>query len=259
MISSYEEYMLKSHLLSKMYLQQYCSAGLNIAKNTNSSDKPSKGEAHNIQTVHFTDLISAEKSSKASEAGEGRKVRRREGGETPLDLSTRTLEHHQALKEHLYPHNFPFASLQQMLLQSASQEGKAQLGAKKADTPTLTPATSEPADRETSKELSYVCPICGQMFGLHDRYNICILGPQLWTSHTLTCSFTQAKTLYYISTGKFELLNFNNFPLNIQHKLVIASHQPSHIQPKVDNLMFSDLPSTWRADTSPNPQKTQQR
>jgi len=153
MISSYEEYMLKSHLLSKMYLQQYCSAGLNIAKNTNSSDKPSK----------------AEKSSKASEAGEGRKVRRREGGETPLDLSTRTLEHHQALKEHLYPHNFPFASLQQMLLQSASQEGKAQLGAKKADTPTLTPATSEPADRETSKELSYVCPICGQMFGLHDR------------------------------------------------------------------------------------------
>ena len=67
MISSYEEYMLKSHLLSKMYLQQYCSVGLNIAKNTNSSDKPSKGEAHNVQTVHFTDLISAEKSSKASE------------------------------------------------------------------------------------------------------------------------------------------------------------------------------------------------
>jgi len=155
MISSYEEYVLKSHLLSKMYLQQYCSAELNIAKNANSSEKPSK-----------------ERSSKPGPTADGRRGRRKEGGgvESPLDLSTRNLEHHhQALKEHLYPHNFPFASLQQMLLQSATQEGKAQLGIKQAETPTPSPATSEPADRETSKDLSYVCPICGQMFGLHDR------------------------------------------------------------------------------------------
>ena len=54
MISSYEEYVLKSHLLSKMYLQQYCSAELNIAKNANSSEKPSKGERENIIIYNST-------------------------------------------------------------------------------------------------------------------------------------------------------------------------------------------------------------
>ena len=145
MISSYEEYMLKSHLLSKMYLQQYCSSGLNIANNTNNSEK--------IQ--------------KAGKSGDGRRGRRKEGGvESPLDLSTRTLEGQKALKEQLYPHNFPFASLQQMLLHSASREGKSP-----ASQPS--PASPSPAvpdsPGEAGKELSYVCPICGQMFGLHDR------------------------------------------------------------------------------------------
>ena len=55
MISSYEEYVLKSHLLSKMYLQQYCSAELNIAKNANSSEKPSKGERENMILYYLTD------------------------------------------------------------------------------------------------------------------------------------------------------------------------------------------------------------
>ena len=159
MISSYEEYMLKSHLLSKMYLQQYCNAGLNIAKNSNNPEKT---------------VSKVEKPSKAGDA-EGRRGRRKE--ERPLDLSVpgaRSLEHHQqALKDHpLYPHNFPFASLQQMLLQSASQEGKVQPGGKKAEAGSAGAGSQEAGDREASKELSYVCPICGQMFGLHDRYPI---------------------------------------------------------------------------------------
>ena len=148
MISSYEEYMLKSHLLSKMYLQQYCNSGLNTANKTNNSDK-----------IH-----------KAGKSADGRRARRKEGGvESPLDLSTRTLEGQQALKEQLYPHNFPFASLQQMLLHSASREGKSsQSHPSKQTSPSASPATPESVG-EGSKELSYVCPICGQMFGLHDR------------------------------------------------------------------------------------------
>merc|ERR1712241_1132406 len=108
---------------------------LNIAKNPNSSEKPSKGEA----------------------TPEGRRGRRREGGvESPLDLSTRNLEqHHQALKEQLYPHNFPFASLQQMLLHSASREGKSsQSHPSKQTSPSASPATPESVG-EGSKELSY--------------------------------------------------------------------------------------------------------
>ena len=146
MISSYEEYMLKSHLLSKMYLQQYCSSGLNTANKTNNSDK--------IQ--------------KAGKSGEGRRGRRKEGGvESPLDLSTRTVEG-PALKEQLYPHNFPFASLQQMLLHSASREGKTVQS--QHTSPSPSPATPDSAgEAGTAKDLNYVCPICGQMFGLHDR------------------------------------------------------------------------------------------
>ena len=148
MISSYEEYMLKSHLLSKMYLQQYCNSGLNIAKNP----------ANN-----------SEKVQKAGKSGDGRRGRRKEGGvESPLDLtvSTRPVEGQQALKEQLYPHNFPFASLQQMLLHSASREGKTVQS--QHTSPSPSPATPDSAG-EAGKELSYVCPICGQMFGLHDR------------------------------------------------------------------------------------------
>ena len=149
MISSYEEYMLKSHLLSKMYLQQYCSSGLNIANNTNNTNN-------------------SDKIQKAGKSADGRRGRRKEGGvESPLDLSTRTLEGQQALKEQqLYPRNFPFASLQQMLLHSASREGKTPPS--QHTSPSPSPATPESAG-EASKELSYVCPICGQMFGLHDR------------------------------------------------------------------------------------------
>ena len=149
MISSYEEYMLKSHLLSKMYLQQYCSSGLNIANNTNNKEK--------IQ--------------KAGKSGDGRRGRRKEGGlESPLDLtvSTRTAEGQQALKEQLYPHNFPFASLQQMLLHSASREGKTPPS--QLTPPSPSPATPDSAgETGSAKDLNYVCPICGQMFGLHDR------------------------------------------------------------------------------------------
>ena len=146
MISSYEEYMLKSHLLSKMYLQQYCSSGLNIAKNSPNN---------------------SEKTHKAGKSGDGRRGRRKEGGvESPLDLSTRTVEGQQALKEQLYPHNFPFASLQQMLLHSASREGKT--GQSQHTSASPSPATPDSAG-EAAKDLNYVCPICGQMFGLHDR------------------------------------------------------------------------------------------
>jgi len=177
-ISSYEEYMLKSHLLSKMYLQQYCG-GLALNKQPDIPESPKK-----------------EKSKKNVDV-KGQSNSRKETGsllDSPLDLSTRHLETSPAQdntsKDRLYPPNFPFASLQQMLLQSnmtssTPSSNPAKAPVTRVDNPpksSAPPATKGPAScsptspcspsssaASDGKDLSYVCPICGQMFGLHDR------------------------------------------------------------------------------------------
>ena len=172
LLSSYEEYVLKSHLLSKMYLQQYC--GQAQPANTNTKPQAKGGDCA--------------KKEKPKKGGEGGKLhsgsKKKEHGsllDSPLDLSTRHLEsaHAQealAIKDRLYSANFPFASLQQMLLHSGHAPGhapactsppaKPEKAAKAASCPSVSPP---PAAAESGKDLSYVCPICGQMFALHDR------------------------------------------------------------------------------------------
>lgn len=176
-ISSYEEYVLKTHLLSKMYLQQYC-AGAALAK-----------PPHSVEPSQ-----SALKKEKPKKNGDSKpaqqNVKRKEKGsllDSPLDLSTRTLESEQtpenlsmSIKDGLYPPQFPFASLQQMLLQSnRTQEQKSPSSPppvvvkteKKLPPKPSPPPCSSPCSTniDGKKDLSYVCPICGQMFSLHDR------------------------------------------------------------------------------------------
>ena len=168
LLSSYEEYVLKSHLLSKMYLQQYCGQAPPAPANTKPQAKGGD----------------CAKKEKPKKGGEGGKLhsgsKKKEHGsllDSPLDLSTRHLEsaHAQealAIKDRLYSANFPFASLQQMLLHSGqapactSPPAKPEKAAKAASCPRVSPP---PAAAESGKDLSYVCPICGQMFALHDR------------------------------------------------------------------------------------------
>ena len=137
-----------------------------------------------------------EKSKKNVDV-KGQSSSRKETGsllDSPLDLSTRHLETSPAQdntsKDRLYPPNFPFASLQQMLLQSnmtsstpSSNPAKAQVArVDKSPKSSVPPAPKAPAScsptspcspsssaASDGKDLSYVCPICGQMFGLHDR------------------------------------------------------------------------------------------
>ena len=110
--------------------------------------------------------------------------------DSPLDLSTRHLDSRQtqdvSTKDRLYPQHFQFASLQQMLLQSnmtpnTSNSTPPKASVSKADKSPECPAPSvappscsptspcSPSAASDGKDLSYVCPICGQMFGLHDR------------------------------------------------------------------------------------------
>lgn len=179
-ISSYEEYVLKSHLLSKMYLQQYCG-GLALNKQPEIPESPKR-----------------EKSKKNVDI-KGQNTSRKETGsllDSPLDLSTRHLETNtaqdNASKDGLYPPNFPFASLQQMLLQSNMTSSTPSSNPSKvpvtnvdkspSSSSCVPPVTKAPSScsptspcspsssaASDGKDLSYVCPICGQMFGLHDR------------------------------------------------------------------------------------------
>jgi len=159
--TSYEDY-IKSHILSKMYLQQYCNNLTNI--------KPDQS----IATTRQKD----EKKSKTSENS---------SLDGPLDLSTPSSRQNSETspgKDQLYSKNFPFASLQlqQMLLESNKNVYKDPSSGEKSS-PVSVPASPEktastscspnpcsvPTKSSTSKDLSYVCPVCGQMFSLHDR------------------------------------------------------------------------------------------
>ena len=161
-----------------MYLQQYC-AGAALAKPPHSVE-PSQS------------AIKKEKPKKNGDSKPAQQnVKRKEKGsllDSPLDLSTRTLESEQtpenlsmSIKDGLYPPQFPFASLQQMLLQSnRTQEQKSPSSPppvvvkteKKLPPKPSPPPCSSPCSTniDGKKDLSYVCPICGQMFSLHDRY-----------------------------------------------------------------------------------------
>lgn len=183
-ISSYEEYVLKTHLLSKMYLQQYCAGagnGLGLGKTPPHNVEPSNSQKK-------------EKPKKNGDSKVHQNAKRKEKGsllDSPLDLSTRTLETEptpenltpMSIKDGLYPPHFPFASLQQMLLQSnMTQEVKPSRSPPpvvvKTEKKLPAPKPSQPPPPHSSpsctnvdgkKDLSYVCPICGQMFSLHDR------------------------------------------------------------------------------------------
>ena len=162
-MTSYEEYVLKSHLLSKMYLQQYCG-GLQLTPAT-------------------PDINSKPATEKPKRNGDA--VKRKENGsllDSPLDLTTSKSPDSQekltqTIQDRLYPQNFPFASLQQMLIQSNMNKDKPTNGSKpstKPDSKTTKlskPAPSSPSPDQTNKDLSsYPCPICGQIFSLHDRW-----------------------------------------------------------------------------------------
>ena len=166
--SSYEEYMIKSHILSKMYLQQYCS---------------------NLTASH-----SEEEATKNDVKKNGDQAKRKDTiFDSPLDLSTRQLDSTpQTIKDRIYPPSFPFPSLQHMLLQSNikidpqnksshtivdKSENLSKPLAQNTSPKTKSPSVSQsklksPAENKDSSgnDLSYACPICNQMFSLHDRY-----------------------------------------------------------------------------------------
>ena len=159
-ISSYEEYVLKSHLLSKMYLQQYCG-GLQHLTPAAPDNSNNTSNSNN-------------KAEKKETARNGSSL------DSPLDLTTPKTDDQNtvstSLQEKLYPQTFPFASLQQMLLHSSLK--KDQMTSDKNIKPESKTSTkpSKPvktSNNDSSKDLStYPCPICGQIFSLHDRSQI---------------------------------------------------------------------------------------
>jgi len=169
LMSSYEQY-IKSQLLSKMYLQQYMSNNLTNCTKTDQLN-PSQSK-----------VISQENSG-------GHQDHTHQGGhhghhghhqvllDGPLDLSTRQTDSlaivtkdslAQSLKERLYCQQFPFPPFPPLLMQNSVLHSRSQ-------DETLKPSKikqESPAVVETSsikKDPAYVCPICGQMFSLHDR------------------------------------------------------------------------------------------
>ena len=136
---SYQQYVLKS-----LYLQQYMSN--NLSKGGFLPDK-ARGEVP----------ASTNGTKKSEKKKEG-------GGEGPLDLSTRQPGDLPSL---LRPPTFPFSSLQQMLISSQKSQETPGPAAGPVESPSQ-PA-SESLEAGAGTEPSYVCPICGQMFSLHDR------------------------------------------------------------------------------------------
>jgi len=156
-ISSYEEYVLKSHLLSKMYLQQYCG-GLQHLTPAAPDNSNNTSNSNN-------------KAEKKETARNGSSL------DSPLDLTTPKTDDQNtvttSLQDKLYPQTFPFASLQQMLLHSSlkkdpmTSDKNIKPESKTSTKPSKPVKTS---NTDSSKDLStYPCPICGQIFGLHDR------------------------------------------------------------------------------------------
>ena len=185
--------MLKSHLLSKMYLQQYCGGLTQLNKQTDISESPKKGRLKIILILgSCLTILCLDKSKKNGDSKAQNSSRKDTGSllDSPLDLSTRHLDSRQtqdvSTKDRLYPQHFQFASLQQMLLQSnmtpnTSNSTPPKAPVSKADkspecpAPSVAPPSCSPTSpcsppaASDGKDLSYVCPICGQMFGLHDR------------------------------------------------------------------------------------------
>jgi len=164
MMSSYEQY-IKSHLLSKMYLQQYM---------TNNLTKPfvllnQTADVHKTETPdHHSNGNKSQKNQISKESHvflDG-----------PLDLSTRQTDSVSivskdslalSLKERLYSQQFPFPPFPSMLMQTPNVQARALDGSSSAKIKQESTAVVETSS--SNKDLTYVCPICGQMFSLHDR------------------------------------------------------------------------------------------
>jgi len=162
-MSTYEQY-IKSQLLSKMYLQQYMTNNLNkpYVLPQDSTDC-TKTEPHQ-SCKDSTKVISKDSTSHQTFL------------DGPLDLSTRQTDTlamvtqdslAQSIKERLYCQQFPFPPFPPLLLhnpviQSRSHDETS--SSKIKQEPTAVVETSS-----AKKDPAYVCPICGQMFSLHDR------------------------------------------------------------------------------------------
>lgn len=165
-MSTYEQY-IKSQLLSKMYLQQYM---------TNNLTKPyalpqdraecTKTDPHHSQHSKSQSKVISKDNSSHQVFLDG-----------PLDLSTRQTDTlaivtkdslAQSIKERLYCQQFPFPPFPPMLMQNPSLQARShdETPSSKIKQEQHTPVVETSS---TKKDPAYVCPICGQMFSLHDR------------------------------------------------------------------------------------------
>eukprot|EP00092_Neocalanus_flemingeri_P022163 GFUD01024041.1.p1 GENE.GFUD01024041.1~~GFUD01024041.1.p1 ORF type:complete len:514 (-),score=90.53 GFUD01024041.1:499-2040(-) len=164
MMSSYEQY-IKSHLLSKMYLQQYMTNNLTkpfvLPNQTADTHKTESPDHHS----------NGDKSQKKQISKESHVFL-----DGPLDLSTRQTDSisivskdslAQSLKEHLYSQQFPFPPFPPMLMQTPPLQPRSVDGSPSSKIKQESTAVVETSS--SNKDLTYVCPICGQMFSLHDR------------------------------------------------------------------------------------------
>jgi len=153
MFNKYEEY-IKSHLLSKIYLHQYM---------TNNLTKPFSVS---------NDVLDAKKTEGVSSKIKDNKGLSRQISDDnqvfldgPLDLSTRQASPvakdplANSLQDHLTTQQFPFALFPQMVLPTSGIQSQDR---------SPSPKTKHDS-AAVKKDLPHVCPICGQMFSLHDR------------------------------------------------------------------------------------------
>jgi len=164
MMSSYEQY-IKSHLLSKMYLQQYM---------TNNLTKPFvlPNQTADIHKTESSDRQpNGDKSQKKPISKESHVFL-----DGPLDLSTRQTDTlsivskdslAQSIKERLYSQQFSFPPFSPMLMQTQPLQPRSLEVSPSSKIKQESTAVVETSS--SNKDLTYVCPICGQMFSLHDR------------------------------------------------------------------------------------------
>jgi uncharacterized Zn-finger protein len=164
MLISYEQ-QIKSSLLSKMYLQQYITNNLTkpflLQNQTADEQKTEPASNHSNGDKSHTKQISKERHVFL---------------DGPLDLSTHQTvpvsivsndSMAQSLKGRLYSQQFPFPPFPPMLMQTPPLQSRSH-----DETPSSMTKQESTAVVETSsakKDLTYGCPICGQMFSLHDR------------------------------------------------------------------------------------------
>jgi len=163
-MTSYEQY-IKSHLLSKMYLQQYMTNNLTkpfvLPNQTADENKTETTPHHSNGDKSQTKQIS--KESQVFLDG-------------PLDLSTRQTDPisivskdslAQSLKERLYSQQFSFPPFPPMLMQTPTLQSRSHDESPSSKIKQESTAVVETSS--TKKDPTHVCPICGQMFSLHDR------------------------------------------------------------------------------------------